>query len=501
MKRKRKPMNNSNLPKKRVFLTGATGNMGWSVFQELLKRRERFEIAILARPSKKNKEKLKDYINSNGIEIVWGDLTNYSDILNGVTGSDFVLHVGGMVSPYADSHPKETMDVNITSAQHIVKAVKSQPNCDEIGVIYVGSVAQMGNRLSPKHWGRAGDPICTSIFDWYSVSKSISELIFSESGLKKWASIRQSGMLYPALLNKANDPITYHVPLSGVLEWSTVEDSGRVLANACEDWVPEQFWRGFYNLSSGPTFRLTNYQFESLLLKTISCPTVEKVFEPNWFATKNFHGMWYLDSDRLEDMLRFREGISCEDYFKRLKSKLPWYFSLAKFAPSWPIKRFMKHIASSNQLGTLYWFNNDNDERIKAHFGSRKEWEKIPSWGSYKLEVPSQTPLILDHGYDESKPTDELGIEDLRNAAQFRGGELLSEEMNKGDLFTPLKWRCQFGHTFEMTPNSVLKGGHWCPDCLPKFEGNGGAEQWNFEETAKGNKFFAQLFDFKDINK
>ena len=478
--------------KKRIFITGATGNMGFSAFRELLDRRDRFDIVLLARPSKKNKEKLKDYIDTEGVEVVWGDLTNYSDILKGVTGADFVLHVGGMVSPYADTHPKETMEVNITSAEYIVRAIKEQPNCDEIGVVYVGSVAQMGNRLSPNHWGRTGDPICTSIFDYYSVSKCISELIFAESGLKKWVSIRQTGMLYPALLNKANDPITYHVPLNGVLEWSTIEDSGRVLANACEDWVPEHFWRGFYNLSSGESFRLTNYEFESLLLKTISCPPVEKVFEPNWFATKNFHGMWYLDSDKLEEILKFREKIDCNSYFKRLKRALPWYFSLARIAPAWPIKMFMKHVCSTNPLGTLYWFENNNEERINAHFGSRAEWKKIPSWKDYKLEELSKTPVILDHGYDESKPTSELDIEDVRKAAQFRGGELLSQSMVKGDMYTPLEFKCQFGHKFTMTPNTMLKGGHWCPDCLPKYDEK--ENQWHFEEIAKGNPFFAQVY-------
>lgn len=478
--------------KKRIFITGATGNMGFSAFRELLDRRDRFDIVLLARPSKKNKEKLKDYIDTEGVEVVWGDLTNYSDILKGVTGADFVLHVGGMVSPYADTHPKETMEVNITSAEYIVKAIKEQPNCDEIGVVYVGSVAQMGNRLSPNHWGRTGDPICTSIFDYYSVSKCISELIFAESGLKKWVSIRQTGMLYPALLNKANDPITYHVPLNGVLEWSTIEDSGRVLANACEDWVPEHFWRGFYNLSSGESFRLTNYEFESLLLKTISCPPVEKVFKPNWFATKNFHGMWYLDSDKLEEILKFRENIDCNSYFKRLKRALPWYFSLARIAPAWPIKMFMKHVCSTNPLGTLYWFENNNEERINAHFGSRAEWEKIPSWKDYKLEELSKTPVILDHGYDESKPTSELDIEDIRKATQFRGGELLSQSMVKGDMHTPLEFKCQFGHKFTMTPNTMLKGGHWCPECLPKYDEK--ENQWHFEEIAKGNPFFAQVY-------
>ena len=39
---------------KTVFLTGATGNMGWAGFKELYARRDEFNIRILARKSKKN---------------------------------------------------------------------------------------------------------------------------------------------------------------------------------------------------------------------------------------------------------------------------------------------------------------------------------------------------------------------------------------------------------------------------------------------------------------
>lgn len=477
---------------RKIFLTGATGKMGGAVLKELLNRKDRFEICILARPSKKNKKWYKQYSQCKNLSVIWGDLNNYDSILEGVTGCDFVLHLGGMVSPNSDLYPAKTMKVNVEGAQNIVKAVKAQPNKDEIGVIYIGSVAQLGNHLPPYHWGRTGDPICTSEFDFYSVSKCLSELVFCESGLKKWVSIRQSGMLYPDLLKKADNPITFHVPLKGVLEWTTIEDSANVVANACEDWVPEEFWRGFYNLSSGPSFRLTNYEFESKILKAISCPSIEKIFDTKWFATRNFHGEWYLDSDRLEKLLHFRQNIDCDEYFKQMKKGLPWFFSLAPIAPAFLIKMFMKKVARSKPLGTMYWIENNDEERIRAHFGSMEEWKKIPSWKDYDTSRPGDKPIILDHGYDESKPVSELDIEDMKKAAEFRGGKCLSESMTKGDLYTQLEWECQFGHKFRMSPNSVLMGGHWCPDCIPEYKE--GVNTWNFDEIIKKNKFLAQQF-------
>lgn len=472
--------------KKTIFLTGATGTMGRAGLHELEKRLDRFNITLLARPSEVNKKKLAQYMNREGIRIVWGDLTNYNDILEGITGADYVLHVGGMVSPAADYYPKKTFQVNTTAASHIVKAVKAQPNADQIKVVYIGSVAQTGHRNAPIHWGRTGDPICASIYDHYAISKTIAERIFVESGLKYWACLRQTGILCPELLLKGSDPITFHVPIDGVLEWATAEDSGRLLANVCEEDVPDEFWNRFYNISSGPTFRMTNYEFEVKLLTAISCPPPEKIFETNWFALRNFHGQWYTDSDELEKYLHFRSNQTCDDYFCWLAKQVPWYFHLSKIVPPIFIKWGMKAIASKKGLGTLNWIKTKNENRISAYFGSLEAWKAIPDWNHINKQHPSETPVLLNHGYDESKPQSLLDIEDMKQAAAFRGGKCLSTQMVQGDLATPLEWECQFGHRFKASPNLILKGGHWCPECLPL--------PWNYDEIAKGNPFFAQVW-------
>ena len=111
-----------------VFLTGATGTMGFAGMTEILKYPEHYELRILARPSQKNKELLSKLSTLNSqLHIIWGDLTKYEDVLKGVTGADIVLHVGGMVSPQADYRPKATLRTNITAAQNITKAVASPP--------------------------------------------------------------------------------------------------------------------------------------------------------------------------------------------------------------------------------------------------------------------------------------------------------------------------------------------------------------------------------------
>ena len=471
--------------KKNVFLTGATGIMGTAGLGELMKRRDRFDITILVRPSDNNRKKMQSLETNEGVRIVWGDLTCYDDVLKGVTGADYVLHVGGMVSPKADYYPVTTQRVNVTAAENIAKAVLAQPNADDVKVVYIGSVAQTSDRNPPLHWGRTGDPICISVYDHYAISKTIAERVFVESGIKNWVCLRQSGILYPGIL-KNYDPIMFHVPLRGVLEWATVEDSGRMLANLCEESVPAEFWNRFYNIGSGAEYRLTNYEFMQHLLKAISCPCPEKIYDTNWFVLRNFHGQWYIDSDILEDYLHFRENLPIDSYFERLTGNVPSYFRLARLAPAFAVKMAMRSLARKKGLGTQDWIKTRNPQRISCFYGTYEDWERIPGWDAFDVSRPSAEAVHIDHGYDESKPLAELGFEDMKQAAEFRGGKCLSAKMTKGDMGGKLEWECQFGHRFSASPALVLLGGHWCPDCLPP--------SWNYDRIAAGNPFFAQVW-------
>lgn len=474
---------NTNI-KKKVFLTGATGNMGSEGLKQLLARSDKFDITVLVLPSEKDRKFIAPYENRLGLKVVFGDLTNYDDVLKCINGVDYVLHVGGMVSPAADYQPELTTKVNIGAVKNIVKAIKAQPDPDKVKLVYIGTVAETGDRNPPIHWGRTGDPIKISVYDNYAISKTIAEREVIESGLKYWVSLRQTGVLYPGMLNKL-DPIMFHEPLNGVFEWITAKDSGVMLANACEEDVPEEFWRRVYNIGGGKKYRTVNWEFMQMTFSALGINNMRKVLEPKWSAIRNFHGQWYSDSDKLEKYLHFRSG-SVEDFVGEMKRNAPFSMKLARFAPSWIIKNFVFKPEANKPFGTLHWFKYNNKDRITSFFGSREEWKAIPGWDKFELAKPSKTPHELNHGYDESKPKSELNIQDMKEAAEFRGGQCLSESMEKGDMKTKLIWKCAFGHQFEASPTLILLGGHWCPECLPA--------PWNYDEEAKRNPFFAQVW-------
>lgn len=470
--------------KQTVFLTGATGHMGLQGLKQLVRHLDEYQLTLLVLPTERDRRIIAPYEHMDGIRVVYGDLTNYDDVLSCVHGADIVLHIGGMVSPAADYHPRRTMQVNVTAVKNIIKAIKAQPEPDRVKLVYIGTVAETGGRNAPIHWGRAGDPIKVSVYDFYALSKVLAEREVIESGLRYWVSLRQTGILYPEMLNNL-DPIMFHEPLNGVFEWVTAEDSGRLLANVCSPDVPEGFWRHVYNIGGGEKYRTVNWQFMNMCFSALGMSTVDKIFEPRWFATRNFHGQWYADSDKLEHFLHFRTG-SVEDFVKKMKEQAPASTRLARFVPSWVIKNFVFKPVANKPFGTLFWMKHDVAGRIHSFFGSKEQWQKIPGCDQFALEHPSGDVSLLDHGYDESKPESELDIDDMQQAAHFRGGACLSHSMVKGDLSTKLTWRSAQGDVFEASPALVLLAGHWSPQSYPM--------PWNYDEEARLNPFFAQVW-------
>lgn len=483
--------------KKTVFITGATGSMGGEGLAVLMRRRDRFDLVTLVRPSAVNKGKMQKYAGEPGLRIVWGDLTSYEDVLECVTGADIVLHPAAMITPEADYHPVAARKVNVGSMENIVRAIKAQPDPDAIKLVNIGSVAMTGDRRYPIHVGRTGDPIMPSPYDSYSCAKIDAELLAAESGLKYWVSCRQTFVAIPDTLGLL-DPVMFHQPLDTCIEFCTARDSGQLLANACEDDVPESFWRRFYNIGGGPSARVTFVELMERIFTALGLGKPEQLSQRNWYALRNFHCHWYEDSSRLNEYLHF-QTMGMDEYVQSMVDGAPWYVMLpTKPGINWLMNRtwvkglirhlLLKPLAFGTPASTMYWIEKNVEGRISAFFKDRESWENIPQhWDG--LKRPSFDDYRrLDHGYDESLDSAELDLVHMQKAAKFRGGSCLSTSMTQGELFEKLEWQCWRGHIFSMTPNTVLKGGHWCPDCAPQNNG------WDFDQEARHNPFLAQAW-------
>ncbi|MFV0286764.1 MAG: NAD-dependent epimerase/dehydratase family protein [Demequina sp.] len=467
-----------------TLLTGATGNWGRATLRELRSYPE-IKVRAFAQATPRDREVLAEFAEMRNLEVVWGDLTRYDDVARAIDGVDVVLHVAAVVSPFADEHPELARRVNIGSMQHLIRAIGALPDPDAVALVGIGSVAETGDRQAAVHWGRVGDPIRVSQFDEYGQTKVIAEKLLLESGLPRWAWLRQTGIFHPGIL-KIRDPIMSHVPLAGVLEWASAEDSARLLARIAGGDAPEELWGGVYNIGGGDGWRLTNWELQLAMSHAIGVRDVRAWYDRHWFATQNFHGHWFTDSDRLHELIPFRED-TFESALARAVASLPASVRLAGKVPSRIVKHLVMKPLTRKPRGTMHAIRNNAREEIGAYFGSLDAWREIGDWSTFEAPAPSRSPTRLDHGYDESIPTSAWTIGLYRDAANFRGGSLITEEAARGAISTPLVWRCAAGHVFAASPRLVLIAGHWCPDCTRDSGSNA--------LQAENNPFLAQLYD------
>ena len=220
-----------------------------------------------------------------------------------------VLHIAAFVSPAADYHPKQAMKTNYGSTQNIIRAIFELGQQDVTRLVYIGTVAETGDRMPPIHWGRVGDPIKPSMFDYYAVSKVAAERLVIESGLKHWVSLRQTGIIGKAM-SEIEDAIMFHNCFDNVLEYCSDRDSARAMKNLCaffhDGTLDESFWGHIYNIGGGESCRVSTYEMYRIMYGAIGLTKLDYMLSPKKEATRNFHGQYYLDSDKLEQYLHFR---------------------------------------------------------------------------------------------------------------------------------------------------------------------------------------------------
>ncbi len=485
--------------RKRVFMTGAGGGMGFESFQQMLPDLGvHYDLVVLLRNSEKNHKLFDEYEGRKGLHIVYGDLLNKEDVKRCVAMSDMVLHIAAFVSPAADYYPKKAMQNNYGSVVNIIEAIKEQGKEKTYKFVYIGTVAETGDRMPPIHWGRVGDPIKPSMFDYYAVSKVAAERYVIESGLDYWVSLRQTGIMGPAMA-KIRDAIQFHNCLFNVLEYCSDRDSGRAMRNLvafdADGSLEESFWGHIYNIGGGSKCRVSTYEMYRDMYGVLGFQNLDAVINPKYTATRNFHGQYYLDSDRLEHYLHFQND-SMQYFYDAYLKELGGAVTAGKIITKLPggqafmgkiIQNSFKKLLNSEH-GTKHWLDEKMEDHIEAYWGSKKAWEALPKKVSEMEAFTDWDKVVtIDHGFDESKPEEDLDFEDMKGAAEFRGGKLLSDGMETGNWKEKLQFQCAFGHKFSASPRLILEGGHWCLECERK--------SWNYGERAKRDPFFAQVWN------
>ena len=161
----------------------------------------------------------------------------------------------------------------------------------------------------------------------------------------------------------------------------------------------------------------------------IGLKDLDLVLSPKKQATRNFHGQYYLDSDKLEQYLHFRKD-SLQYFYACYLQTLGALAKVSKALCRLPggqrlmdgiLRRRFDKLARIEH-GTIRFTEENVQDHIDADWGGRSRWDALPERHSDMQHFARGDQVVpIDHGYDESKPEGELTLEDVQGAAKFRG--------------------------------------------------------------------------------
>jgi len=482
----------------KIAVTGVTGNMGREALNELLKIPDT-DYRILVLPDDKRVKKLlrEHKKDKKRIEVLYGNIADLNVCKQLIDGVSYVINMAAVIPPHSDQNPEKAIECNEVGARSLVCAIEQanpQPK-----FIHVSTMALYGNRNEKHLWGRVGDPLLISPFDLYSLTKMRGEFCVLESAVKTKAVLRQTAMLHNNMLSdNMSDGLMFHTCFNAPLEWSTAEDSGLLIANIIrrdlEEDLTEVFWGKVFNIGGGVSNCATGYDILNDGFEIIG-GSVTNFFEPKFNATRNFHGLWFYDSHKLDDLFHYQRQ-STEDFWKKFK-KTHAAMKLGKALPKRLIKQFAIKRLFKNPNSARYWYEHKDEAKMLAYFGGTDIYEQIPNdWKAFPLlkfgkdsggnavdydNLKNRDTAILPNiGYN---PDEEITLKTLSHIAELHGGKLLSKD---GSVYDKLEWENSDGKRFSAKGTTVLAG-HWHNPSYSHY-------CWDFDRLAKKDKIYADVW-------
>ncbi|TFG22521.1 MAG: NAD(P)-dependent oxidoreductase [Promethearchaeota archaeon] len=289
----------------RILLTGAFGNVGLSVLNQLILRKH--EITVFEIKNRRNVKLAKRF--KKDINMVWGDIRFREDVQNAVKNQDIIIHLAAIIPPLADSLPELAEEVNVNGTMNILKAMRKQPNPPRI--LFTSSIAVYGDRRDDP-FIKVSDPLNPSKGDFYARTKITSERLIKESGLN-FAIFR---LTYITSMNKLEmDPLMFHMPLDTKIEICDTHDVGLAIANSINS---NEVWGKTFNIAGGEYCRITYKDYLNDMMEIFG---LGRDFLPDQaYAKSDFH-CGYMDTEESQRLLKYQEH-SLEDYYNDVKDKI-----------------------------------------------------------------------------------------------------------------------------------------------------------------------------------
>lgn len=292
----------------KVLLTGGSGTVGHHALAQLLHAKH--TVTVLELKTKHNQKILKPYYND--ITVVWGSITDKKIVDSVVEEMDVIIHLGGLIPPYADTNKAETKKVNYQGTKNIVSSIlRRNPNCF---LLFASSISVYGDRLE-NYSIKVGDELRINKNDYYAFIKEKTEKMIMASGID-YSIFRLTAIMDIPALN----PLMFHMPLDTKLEIASAKDTARAFVKAVK--YKDVLNKKTYNLGGGPRCRTTYSDFLENCFKIYGLNY--NLLKKHYFASGNFHCGYYEDGDILNNILHFRID-TLTTYYKYLSESVNPY--------------------------------------------------------------------------------------------------------------------------------------------------------------------------------
>lgn len=290
---------------KKVLVTGAAGTIGLQVIRYLLIE-GKYEITALDLKTARNYKRLRKY--RKRINIVYGDVNDSVIIDALVKDHDVVLHLAGVLPPFADIREDLCRIVDYEGTKNIVDAISNyNPKCY---FLYPSTTTIYGNNGNTSTV-TTKEKINIDFEDYYSKVKYETEMLIIKN-LKQYTIFR-----IPAVMcNLKKECLMYNIPLNQNIELISSFDVGYAITTAIN--YQKELNKQIYNLSGGEKCRV---KYRDFLIKVLSTYGVSFRYLLTFFLVdKNFYGHYYEDGHKLDDILHFRKD-SIGSYYNLLEEE------------------------------------------------------------------------------------------------------------------------------------------------------------------------------------
>lgn len=290
---------------KKVLVTGAAGTIGINVIKYLLSE-GKYEITAVDLKNRGNYKRLKRY--RRRVNLVYGDVSDPSLMENIIKDVDYCIHLAGITLPIGNINQKLTYEVDYKGTENIVRMIDFyNPDCH---LLFASSASVYGKQDKDEVSVTTKPNLEPT--DYYSSSKLEAEEIIKRK-LNNYSIYR----LPVVLTNITKENFIYSYNPSSKIEVVTDLDAAYMFVRALDKI--DKVNKKTFNVGGGENSRTTGKKLNEELLKVFGY--TKKYIDNKLFIDKNFYSYYFKDSDKLEEILTFRND-SISSYLMRIKRRV-----------------------------------------------------------------------------------------------------------------------------------------------------------------------------------